>query len=205
MNRLRSLLAILALIATVAGCAKMPPTHYYTLGPRTSSDTGATGSAATDTEGWSVGVRSFQVDAPFDQDRIVYRIGDGSSEVGFYAYHRWAAPPASMLPVLVARAMHGAAGIRRIEPVMAGRTYTAYLDGRVLSLEEVDRADGQLVRARLALWLTAADGSEVWSGTVEAEGATQTSEVAIVVDRMADVLAEALAQAREDLAAHLAP
>ena len=32
-------------------------------------------------------MRSFDVDPPFDQDRIVYRVGAESPEIGFYAYH----------------------------------------------------------------------------------------------------------------------
>lgn len=197
---IRRLPVLLSLVAILCGCAKMPPTHYYMLRAEVDAD------AATPTpegEGVSVGVRSFQVDAPFDQDRIVYRVGESSPKVGSYAYHHWAAPPSRMLPQLVAQAMQGTPGVDRIEPVLGGRDYAAYLGGRVVALEEVDRPDGQLVRARLELWLTSANGEELWSKTVVAEGLTQATDVAQVVERMGQLLGDALRVEREDLAAAL--
>ena len=78
-----------AVLALTIGCKAMPTTHYYILEPRagSSDDAGA---------GVAVGVLPFEVDPPYDQDRIVYRIGADSPKVGFYEYHRWAAPLSRM-------------------------------------------------------------------------------------------------------------
>jgi uncharacterized lipoprotein YmbA len=190
---------ILALALVACGCGKLPATHYYVLqlpDVLATTDTPRAGEAG----GWEIGVRPFRVDSPFDQDRIVYRVGDDSLEIGFYAYHLWAAPLSRMLPDVVARGLDGVDGVRSIEPVMPGRDYAAYLDGRVLAVEEVDREDDQRVRVLLTLRLTSDDGVDLWSESLEAEGTTRTDEVHVVVERMSEVLADALADARDGLA-----
>jgi len=189
-------LFLLGLTAVATACAKMPPTHYYVLRAEVEGKAAAPGLSS---QGSRVGVRSFQVDAPFDQDRIAYRVSESSPEVEFYAYHRWAAPPSRMLPQLVADALQGTPGVEQIEPVQAGRDYAAYLDGRVVEIGEIDRPDGQLVRVKLELRLTSAGGDEVWSKSVSAQGLTQADEVAGVVEKMSQLLVEALRVEREAL------
>lgn len=197
-------LAILTL--ALSGCGKLPPTRYYVLelGEVHSSASSSSSRSAAGAGGWEIGVRPFRVDPPYDQDRIVYRVGDDSLEIGFYAYHRWAAPLSRMLPDLVAEGLAGADGVRSIEPVMPGRDYASYLHGRLLALEEIDRADDQLVRVQLILRLASSDGAELWSETLSTEGSTRTEEVHRVVERMSELLAEALAEARAGLARALA-
>ena len=90
----------IALVATAVGCKAVPAMHYYMLEPRAETTPAPGG-------GLTVGVLPFAVDSPYDQDRIVYRVGDSSAEVGFYAYHRWAAPLSRMMPTLVAEGLAG--------------------------------------------------------------------------------------------------
>jgi uncharacterized lipoprotein YmbA len=161
--------------------------------------TGSDGSGDTETSASIIGVRPFAVDAPYDQDRIVYRVGERSPEVGFYAYHLWAAPLSSMLQTAVAAGLTGTDGVAAFEPVVAGRRYDAYLHGRVLAMEEIDLSDRQLVRAAIELRLHGSDGVEVWTRVVEARGETRTEEVADIVEAIGAALADALANARGDL------
>jgi ABC-type uncharacterized transport system auxiliary subunit len=141
---------------------------------------------------------TFRVDPPYDQDRIVYRVGEQSAELGFYAYHRWAAPLERMIPRVVAAAFGGVPGVSSIEPVEPGRDYDAYLGGRVLAFEEIDTPDGQRVRVRLALRLFAND-EELWSQTVTGGSAFTTDDVGEVVERMRSALGNALRKARPGL------
>jgi uncharacterized lipoprotein YmbA len=198
------LIAVMAAISIV-GCSQLPPTHYYVLelDPATSGETtgaaGTGGGAAGDASAWIVGVRPFAVDAPYDQDRIVYRVGEGSAEVGFYAYHLWAAPLSSMLAAAVASGLEGTPGVAAVEPVVAGRTYRAFLNGRVLAVEEIDLADRQLVRASIELRLVDRDGAELWTDIVAARGETRTERVDDVVEALSAALGEALGRTRESL------
>ena len=162
------------LVLALVGCGGPPATHYYLLELTPRVDTNASDSVE---RGLTVGVRSFQVDSPYDQDRIVYRVRDRSAEVGFYAYHRWATPLSRMLPRAVATGLDGTDGVRLIEP-----------------------AGGQDVVLRFDLGLRSADGSELWSELVTAEGTIDTREVGAVVEQMNRVLAQAIVEVRGSFA-----
>jgi uncharacterized lipoprotein YmbA len=204
-------LAVLAAIS-ILGCSQLPPTHYYVVeldpapggeATRGSSGAATASGATTDASTWTIGVRPFAVDAPYDQDRIVYRVGEGSPEVGFYAYHLWAAPLSSMLAAAVATGLEGAPGVAAVEPVVAGRVYRAFINGRVLAVEEIDLADRQLVRAVIELRLVDREGAELWADVVTARGETRTEQVGDVVEALSAALGEALGRTRESLGAAL--
>jgi len=188
-------LAIVLVIA-LGGCGgRVPSTHYYVLEPR---DVFRPDAAAAVLGGWTIGVETFRVDPPYDQDRIVYRVGENSPEVGFYAYHRWAAPLARMLPRVAAATLGGVAGTKSIEPIAPGRSYDAFIGGRVLAFEEIDTSEGHRVRVRLALHLST-DEEEIWSGTVTGQAALSSDDVGDVVIEMRSALADALRSARHGI------
>ena len=192
------LLAGLILLVVIVSCGgRLPATHYYVLELNPGEQGNPSGGSG---DGIAVGVKAFRVDPPYDQDQIVYRLRERSSEVGFYAYHRWAAPLSRMLPVVVADGLAGTVGLRAIEPVVAGREYDAYLVGRVLALEESDHRDGQDVRLRLALELRLPDGVEIWSRTVEGQETIDTDDVGDIVERMNEVLRRVVSETRDEFA-----
>lgn len=196
MNGRLSLALLVALGAL--GCPGPPLTRYYLLGQLPTAAPGAV------TTGLDVGVRAFEVDPPYDQDRIVYRVGRDDAEVGFYAYHRWAAPLARMLPNLVAARLAGTPGLRSIEPAVPGRRYDAWLAGRVLGLEEIDHDAGQDVEVRIELVLELPDGSRVWSASRRHVETIETRDVGAIVEGLNDVVAGAVDELREPLSGALA-
>ncbi|MDX1384381.1 MAG: ABC-type transport auxiliary lipoprotein family protein [Thermoanaerobaculia bacterium] len=189
-------IALVALIVA-AGCAKQRPTHYYLLEAAVPAADSRSG------DGLAVGVRPTVVEPPYDEAGIVYRIGEGSREVGFYAYHEWAAPLSRMLPRLIADTLAGTAGIASIHPAAAGRTYDARLDSRLVALEEIDVGDEQRVRLRMGLRLVAGD-EVIWRRAVESEGTVRTDRVEAVVALMNDVLVAAIRDLRPGLEEALA-
>ena len=144
----------------MTACAgSLPPTHYYTLAaPAPLSGT------AQAAGGLAIGVDSFSVDPPYDQDRIVYRDHEGSTEVGFYAYHRWAAPLGRLAAQAIADGLRGTRGVGAIEPATASGRYDARLLGRILYAEELGGADAGEVRLGVTLELVGRDGGVMWSG-----------------------------------------
>ena len=193
-------LSAVALVAGlgVAGCAgRLPTTHYYVL---EAQDVARSEPAS----GLTIGVPALRVAAPYDQDRIVYRVGEDSVEVGFYAYHRWAAPLGRMLPPLIVEACQGLTGVQRIEPAEAERQYDAYLQGRLTTLEEIDTADGVRVLVRLDLSLVR-DGVTVWSETVAHEAPIDGNDMGDVVQGMADAIRAAVHSVQPALRAALNP
>jgi uncharacterized lipoprotein YmbA len=168
----------IVILALSTGCRAAPTMSYYVLEPRS-------GASADAPDGVSVGVLPFEVDPPYDQDRIVYRIGADSPKVGFYEYHRWAAPLSRMLPRIASAAFRDVEGVGRIEPVSSEQRYDVRLSGRVIALEEVDVAGEQHARIDLVLTLIGSDGSTLWSAA-----ASESSDVS------ADTVEELVAQTR---------
>ena len=187
-----SFLALVIAALGLCSCRTLPQTHYYVLEPQDVSSAEASGSGVT------IGVE-FQVDPIYDQDRIVYRIGEDTTEVGFYAYHRWAAPLSRMLPGVVAAGLAGVGGVERIEPATQGRDYDAYLRGRVLAFEEIDTPEGERILVRLTLTLLTGDGRELWVEMLDHEAALSTGDVRGVVERMQAALDEGLRASRPGL------
>jgi uncharacterized lipoprotein YmbA len=109
-----------------------------------------------------------------------------------------------MLAAAVATGLLGTAHTSAVEPVVAGRNYPAYLDGRVLAIEEIDVGDRQQVRVEMELRLVDPKGAELWTDVVTARGETHTDRVGQVVDALADALAQALTGTRDRLGAALA-
>jgi uncharacterized lipoprotein YmbA len=194
---------ICAAVLAVAGCHSVPPSHYYLLG--------APGSAAPASEaapetvpGLRIGIEPFAVDPPYDQERLVYRVGRGSLEVGFYGYHRWAAPLDRLLPPALAPRLAATPGVAEVEPSSGGGDYDARLHGRVVYLEEVDVEEGQMARIELDLELVDRDGELLWSRPVAAEVSGRAETVPGVVRQMEQALDQLAAEVRAELGAVLA-
>jgi uncharacterized lipoprotein YmbA len=196
--------AFIVLCGLLAGCTGgLPTTHYYVLRPPAEAQ--AAVRVATAEHGLVVGVEAFAVDPPYDQDRIVYRRGQDSSEVGFYAYHRWASPLGRLVSVALAERFRGTPGIDAIEPATSSGDYSARLRGRVLYVEEVDSEDGQQARVGLDLELWHRDGQALWAQTVSgtASGRAESGDEVVLLLRQA--FDHALDTARQDLATALKP
>jgi uncharacterized lipoprotein YmbA len=189
-----------AIFGTLFGaCSSAPTTHYYLLSPTRPAP--ATSAEATGTVGLTIGVEPFTVDPPYDRDQLVYRLGTDSVEVGFYTYHRWAAPLGDLVAVSIAEGLRDTPGIDRIEPVTSGGDYAAFLRGRVLYLEEIDTPGQQMARLGLELRLISRDGKTLWTAEVEGSAAGSNETVAGIVEQLYQAFDQALEQARSGLAA----
>ncbi len=156
------------LITPVLGCAgRLPETHYYTLLPPQNFQA-TTG--AEEIGGFAIGVESFTVDPPYDQDRLVYRPVEASAEVGFYAYHRWASPLGRLVAVALADGLRGTAGVAAIEPAVSTGSYSARLRGRVIRFEEVELASTREARMTVEVELVDRDGERLWKETITSSG-----------------------------------
>lgn len=158
--------AALALALLAAGCmGRVAPPRYYTLAlPATAEEPAAAGAS----EGLVIGVETFAVEPPYDQDRLVYRRSLAATEVGFHDSHRWATSPGRLVAAALARGLGGTPGIASIEPATALGDYTARLSGRVLYLEEVGEGAASSARVGIELKLADAAGESLWTATLAA-------------------------------------
>ncbi len=152
------------------GCASggLPVTHYYTLSQPGTGGVEKTvagddaGREASD--GWALAVESLEVATPYDQDRLVYRERTEATEVGFYAYHRWAAPVGRLAQTALIEGLAGTPGIAAIRARGSNADFDAVLAGRIVYIEEVG-AGAQEARASIELTLRGADGDALWSSS----------------------------------------
>jgi uncharacterized lipoprotein YmbA len=190
------------LLILVIGCGSVPAIRYYSLSAAEVG--GAASRSAHQEEGLALGVGSFVVDPPYDQDRLVYRRGSQSNEVGFYAYDRWAAPLGRMLPVALTEGLRGTPGVASVEPAVGGREYDATLRGRLVRLEEVDSAAEQMAQIALELELLNKEGEPLWAGRLEGSASGTAGQGPEAAALMRRALEDLLRHARRQLAAALA-
>jgi len=195
--RPRRLIELLSLLLLVTACRSAPTTRYYVLAPSKTAPEAV--ASATGESGLRIGVEPFTVDPPYDRDQLVYRLGVDSVEVGFYSYHRWAAPLSELVAVAMAEGLRGTPGLESVEPWTSGGEYDALLHGRVLYLEEIDVPGQQEARIRLELRLVDMEGSMIWSQEVSGAASGQSDTVAQIVEQLYSAFDQALEQARAGL------
>lgn len=193
------LVQLLSLLLLITACRSAPTTRYYVLAPSQAEP--ATVPTSSESQGLRIGVEPFTVDPPYDRDQLVYRLGVDSVEVGFYSYHRWAAPLSELVAVAMADGLRGTTGIRSIEPWTSAGEYDALLHGRVVYLEEIDVPDRQEARMRLELRLVGDEGSILWSQEVSGSASGHSATVAEIVEQLYSAFDQVLQQTRSSLAA----
>jgi ABC-type uncharacterized transport system auxiliary subunit len=180
--------AALLLVAIACG-GRAPETHYYDLASAARRQAG---------QGPVIAIEPLEAEAPYDDDRIVYR--ENPYRLDYYHYHRWSAPPGALVSRQLARALAASGRFGAVVREDGGGTSAALvLGGRLLALEEVDLSRQRWL-ARVALQLTlrdAATGEVVWVRTLEA-----TEPVA---RRSPEGVARALSRALDRVARRLAP
>lgn len=190
--------ALLLVGSLALACRSATQTRYYILAPARSATAGETPAGVA--TGLRIGVEPFTVDPPYNRDQLVYRVGPDSVEVGFYDYHRWAAPLGELVAVAMADGLRGTAGVDAIEPVTSGGDYTAFLRGRVVYLEEIDLPERQQARLQLELRLVDQTGSTLWSQEVAGSAEGKNETVADIVESLYQAFDQALQEARSGLA-----
>lgn len=202
--RVGSLLVLLLGLCGV-GCSAVPAVRYFELMPSTPGETPTDAVAVGDDEGRWLGVEVLATDPPYDQERLVYRRGEASTEVGFYEFTRWAAPLGELLQRDLMRHLNGLPTLGMIEPARPGRAYDLVLDGRVLQAEEVDHSDGSLsVHLRLSLVLRDGLGAQRWGGEVHGQASGGAADGSAVMQLMHRAAVDALDSARRQIDTALA-
>lgn len=133
------------LLALVACAGKVPETRYYQLA--------APQQAAAQRGDASIAIEPLTADGAYDDDRIVYRVTP--YRLDYYNYHRWSAPPGTMLSNYLQDAFSRSGRFRAVvhEPTAS---VPVTLGGRVIAIEEVDQSKTSWV-GRIAVELTLTD------------------------------------------------
>jgi ABC-type uncharacterized transport system auxiliary subunit len=134
------------LLLALAACAgKVADTRYYQLA--------APEAQAKQPGEASIAIEPLTTDGAYDDDRIVYRVTP--YRLDYYNYHRWSAPPGTMLSNYLQDAFSRSGRFRAVvhEPT---ESVPVTLGGRVIAIEEVDTSKTSWV-GRIAVELTLTD------------------------------------------------
>jgi ABC-type uncharacterized transport system auxiliary subunit len=142
----RLALWLLGCVACAAACASVPDTHYYRLSTPTLA-------AADQAIAGILMIESFEADAVYSDDRIVYRASP--YRLDYYNYHRWTSPPAVHLRDYLRDAFARSGLFRRVTTTSLPEP-DAVLSGRVTTFDEIDESETSWV-GRLTLELTLSD------------------------------------------------
>ena len=182
-------LATITFVLALAACgARVPETRFYQL-----AEPGAKTEAG---DGPGLVIEALDTDSAYDDERIVYRVTP--YRLDYYNYHRWSAPPGTMIANYRERAFEhsGRFGAVTREPT-AGAPVA--LVGRVVAIEEVDRTKTRWL-GRVVIELTLTDtetGAVLWS--------EQFEETEPLAAQSPEGLARALSSALERIANRAIP
>lgn len=198
--------ALILALGVWLSCASggLPVTRYYTLTASADLPGSSSGQPAgqVDSAGALIAVEPLKVATPYDQDRLVHRASAESTEVGFYHYHRWAAPLGRLVQASLLTNLDGASGVAGLRLSGSGQA-GAVLGGRVLHVEEID---GPRPRVRVAfkLALRSSSNEELWHGAFAGEEPGSFSDGTEVAAAIARIFDRLLGEARAALELGLA-
>ncbi len=170
----RVLLLVLG-IFIISGCfANIPLTHYYTFQP--ANETVVTREHPK--YPYVIGVETFEANAPYQQDKIVFRTSP--YEVNFYEYHRWLRPPAELLQERVVKLLTTSALFQKVH-AYAFESFADYsLLGRIVMFDQWYNED-KTASVHVGITYQLINPEEqnlVWSDTITVT--TPTSSLGVV-------------------------
>ena len=183
------------ILAAALGCGGSPPqTRHYQLAPPSGEQAPATA------DGPSLAIEPLEVDAAYDEDRIVYR--SSPVQIDYYHYHRWTSPPGRMLADHLRQAYRRTGRFRQVTAEITPET-DVIVSGRVAAIEEVDvSADRWVARIQLELRATDARSREVlWSREITQVEPMREQTPAGLARALTRALARVVAETSGDIAA----
>jgi len=168
-----------------AGCSfNVPESKFYLLQPPL-IDAAAKQSQAT------VGVRPISITRVYDEERIAYRDSDYS--VGYFHYHRWAAPPGSLLTEAVVDLLKQSGRFAAVEQDAGARDYDVTVSGALREFCQDERAE--TFSARLTVdWTVSNDAGRTVQETANCQVALKENSPDALAEAMSAALSGAVAQ-----------
>ncbi len=194
---------VVVVVAILAACGgKLPETRFYQLAAPAAS-------AKPATDDLTIALESFETDAGYDDERIIYR--STPYRLDYYQYHRWSAAPGVIIGNFLEQSLERSGQFRSVS--RDADHATASLRGRVIAIEEVDGSKTQW-SGRLVLELSLVDprtSETLWSQQFEEseplrlqtpEGLAEALSIALtrIADRATPLIADH-ARRRADLTA----
>jgi len=150
----------------------------------------------------SVAVERLSGDKMYHQERIIFR--DPSNEVGFYEYHQWTSSPIELATQSITTNLIYSGYFRSVSSYREATDPTYVLSGRLLSFEEIDKAEGVYASVRIELSLIDPKRQvTVWTGNGESELPVQVRKVNFVAQQLDEALSNSIKQELQSLGTFL--
>jgi uncharacterized lipoprotein YmbA len=188
----------LATLAILVGCGGVRYPKYYTLNLPAPPDPPASENAHA-----TLAVREFRAPTYIRQGAIVYKTSP--EQIGFYAYHRWAADPSDAVTNAIIDRLRASGAFAVVKPY-DGRPGVSYvLSGRLEKLDEFDYEGGVKVEIAVSAQMTStATGATVWSNAVSEVGDVNKHDVPAVVSEMNSTMERAIKELLSPMPADVA-
>ena len=160
--------------------------NYYTLNLPAPPDPPAREDAHA-----TLAVRKFRAPAYLRQGAIAYKASP--EQIGFYAYHRWAADPSEFVTDSVVARLRASGSFAQVKRYDGRPDINYVLSGRLERLEEIDYEGGVKVEVAVSAQMTKLDtGTIVWSKAVSEVGVVNQHDVPAVVSEMSHTMERAI-------------
>jgi uncharacterized lipoprotein YmbA len=188
----------LATLVILVGCGGVRYPKYYTLNLPAPPDPPASENAHA-----TLAVREFRAPTYIRQGAIAYKTSP--EQIGFYAYHRWAADPSDAVTNAIIDRLRASGAFAVVKPY-DGRPGVSYvLSGRLDKLDEFDYEGGVKVEIALSAQMTSiATGATVWSNAVSEVGDVNKHDVPAVVSEMNSKMERAIKELLSSMPADVA-
>ncbi len=190
MKRPFLLISVSSILLIIGGCtSKIPLTHYYTFHPQPLSS----GKSKAATYPKILAIDTFQADAPYQQERLVFRTSP--YEVNFYEYRKWLRPPTELVTEQVFRAFKTSGKFQDVRQYESGADYL--LQGRIVMFEqwyEDQQASTIHVGIRYAL-MTLDEERIIWADTIETSETTPSLDILETIQAFETALQHNIQQA----------
>jgi ABC-type uncharacterized transport system auxiliary subunit len=175
---------IAALFLLLAGCGRVPQTHYFSFELDPPAPAAASGAVL-----W---VEPFSALPACDQDRMVFR--DSAWEIQFDAYRRWITPPPGLLYERLVEYLRASGHFTAVVTAPPRRASFQQLAVQVQRFDE-ENYDGKR-RAVIKLWFELGDGTGeiLKSGYIEGSAPVVAGGIETVVAAMRAASAQAFAE-----------
>jgi len=197
MDRMRRLILLSLIAATLTACGTGPPIHYYTVAIPAAPD--------ASTYVYPVALLVGRVEAPaiLQSEPIVYRTG--ANEVGTYQYRRWVEPPADMLRTNLIRMLRASGNYQSVTELGSASAGEYVIRGSLYDFEEVDSPGNMAARVSLELTLSNRKTRQtVWSHYYSQTEPVQGKEISDVVGALDRNLDRGLKEASSSVADYFA-
>jgi ABC-type uncharacterized transport system auxiliary subunit len=197
-NTVTTIVLCLATLGSLVGCGRVRYPQYYTLNLPAPPDPPPSENAYA-----TLAVREFRAPTYIRQGAIAYKTSP--EQIGFYAYHRWAADPSDAVTNAIIDRLRASGAFALVKPY-DGRPGVGYvLSGRLEKLDEFDYEGGVKVEIALSAQMTSiATGATVWSNAVSEVGDVNKHDVPAVVSEMNSTMQRAIKELLSPMPADVA-